>query len=73
MDIPRFDTALLDRIERYVSSRTSGMIRDLHVAEANGHVVISGRSSTYYVKQLATHGAQAAAEGLALRNEVEVG
>ncbi len=65
--------ALLDRIERFVHSRTSGMIRDLRVEEDAGQIVISGRSSTYYVKQLATHGAQAAANGLSLKNDVQVG
>lgn len=64
--------SLLERIERYVHSRTSGMVRDLQVEEHDGRVVISGRSSTYYVKQLATHGAQAAATGIDLRNEVQV-
>lgn len=66
-------TSLLDRIERYVHSRTSGMIRDLRIEEDAGRIVISGRSSTYYVKQLATHGAQAAADGITLKNDVQVG
>lgn len=65
-------TTLLDRIERFVHSRTSGMVRDLQVEALDGRVVISGRSSTYYVKQLVTHGAQAAAEGIDLRNDVQV-
>jgi hypothetical protein len=48
------------------------MIKDLHVDVTGEHVVISGRTSTYYNKQLATHGAMAAVKNVELVNDIEV-
>ena len=64
--------SLRETIERSVQSRTGGMIRGLRVDVADGEVVLSGRTSTYYSKQLATHAALGAAEDLSLTNEIEV-
>jgi len=65
------DTRTLEeRVEQVVTSRTSGRIRGLRVQVQDGRVVISGRTSTYYNKQLATHAALEAAT--AVQNEVEV-
>jgi len=65
------DTRTLEeRVEQVVLSRTSGRIRGLRVQIQDGRVVISGRTSTYYNKQLATHAALEAAT--AVQNEVEV-
>jgi osmotically-inducible protein OsmY len=65
------DTRTLEeRVEQVVLSRTSGRIRGLRVQVQDGRVVISGRTSTYYNKQLATHAALEAAT--AVQNEVEV-
>lgn len=64
---------LVERIERRVRWRTSGMVRDLRVEVVGDQVVISGRTATYHVKQLATHGAQDAVPNLQLLNEIEVG
>jgi osmotically-inducible protein OsmY len=65
------DTRTLEeRVEQSVLSRTSGRIRELRVQIQDGRVVISGRTSTYYNKQLATHAALEAA--CAVQNEVEV-
>lgn len=65
--------ALVDRIERRVRWRTSGMVRDLRVEVVEDQVIIFGRTATYHVKQLATHGAQDAVPDLQLFNEIEVG
>jgi hypothetical protein len=59
-------------VEREVRQRTSGRIRGLQVRVVNGQVVITGRTSTYYAKQLVTHAALEAAEELSVCNEVEV-
>ncbi len=59
-------------IERLVRLRTGGMIRELKVRIDAGDVVISGRTSTYYNKQLATHAALDAAETVTLTNDIEV-
>ena len=63
---------LAELIERHVRSRTAGQIRGLRVEITQGEVVISGRTSTYYNKQLATHAALDAAEHLVLTNDIEV-
>jgi hypothetical protein len=74
----QFDTVLEPRhrieelVEREVRQRTSGRIRGLQVRVVNGQVVITGRTSTYYAKQLVTHAALEAAEELGVCNEVEV-
>ena len=63
---------LVEIIERFVQARTSGMIRGLRVDVLDGEVIISGRTSTYYSKQLATHAALHAVEDLPLSNRIEV-
>ena len=69
MDSPEL---VKERIERYVQNRTGGMIRDLRVEVLDGAVLISGRTATYYNKQLATHAAMSVLENVALNNEIEV-
>ena len=62
-------------ILRSVQSRLPGRIRDLKVRFVEDHFVISGVSSSYYVKQVAQHVAMTALEALMLGrlvNEIEV-
>jgi len=61
-----------ESVERLVRSRTGGGIRNLRVEVAEGEVVLSGRTTTYYNKQLATHAALAAADDVSLTNDIEV-
>ena len=63
---------IADTVERYVRLRTGGTIRSLHVEVSEGEVILSGHTSTYYNKQLATHAALDAASELSLTNEIEV-
>jgi osmotically-inducible protein OsmY len=63
---------IAESIERLVRSRTGGMIRSLRVDVHDGEVFISGRTSTYYNKQLATHAAMAVAKDVCLTNDIEV-
>ena len=63
---------IADTVERYVRLRTGGTIRSLHVEVHDGEVLLSGRTSTYYNKQLATHAALDAASAMSLTNEIEV-
>ncbi|HEX6985879.1 MAG TPA: hypothetical protein VF170_10895 [Planctomycetaceae bacterium] len=44
----------------------------VHAADEEG-LTVTGRSRTYYGKQLATHALLAAAPGVPLRNEIVVG
>ena len=63
---------LLDQIEQAVHARTGGRIRGLRVRIAEGCLVVSGRTSTYYNKQLATHAIRDTVDDLAVQNDVEV-
>ncbi|MBM3971561.1 MAG: phospholipid-binding protein [Planctomycetes bacterium] len=63
---------LADTVERCVRLRTGGTIRSLHVEVTAGEVILSGHTSTYYNKQLATHAALDAAKELSLTNEIKV-
>lgn len=60
-------------VERIVSSRTSGAIRDLQVSVvSDSEIVLSGRATTYYAKQLATHAAMSAGENISISNDIQV-
>ena len=67
-----FPLTLVERIEQAVYTRTGGRIRGLHVQVADNGIVISGRTSTYYVKQLVTHAAMETSDELLVVNKVEV-
>jgi uncharacterized RmlC-like cupin family protein len=68
-----FPQTLAEKIETAVQVRTGGRIRGLQVRVSDGAIVISGRASTYYTKQLVTHAAMEAGDELLVTNEVEVG
>jgi hypothetical protein len=70
--LPGAQQALADRVERLVRERTSGLIRGLRIEVTPGEIVLNGRASTYYAKQLATHAALDACEHLTLTNDIEV-
>ncbi len=63
---------IAETVERYVQLRTGGTIRGLQVEVHDGEVILTGRTSTYYNKQLATHAALDAAEELSLTNDIQV-
>ena len=63
---------LLGDAERCIRLRTGGTIRELRVVLDNGEVVVTGRTSTFYNKMLATYAALDAAGGKAVTNNIEV-
>lgn len=63
---------LAEQIELAVQSKTGGRVRGLRVHIVDGCVIISGRTSTYYNKQLVTHAAMEAVDDALVMNEVEV-
>jgi hypothetical protein len=66
--------SLGDQITRLVQSRTGGRIDGLNVEVVDRDVVISGRTTTYYLKQLATHAAlDLAGQFSSLTNDIAVG
>ena len=68
----RASKQIAECVERLVRSRTGGRVRDLRVEVTSGEIILSGRTTTYYDKQLTTHAALAALEDLSLTNEIEV-
>jgi len=53
-DRPRTDPAdLAGTLHRQINWRTWGRIRQLHVEAQTDRVVVQGRTSSYYLKQLA--------------------
>jgi hypothetical protein len=65
---------VLSHVTHRIHSRTHGRIRDLHVEfDGSGTVVLRGRASTYYAKQLAQHGALEALAGETVVNAIDVG
>ena len=63
---------LIDQVEQAVQARTGGRIRGLRIRVNEGCLVVSGRTSTYYNKQLATHAIRDTVEDMTVQNEVEV-
>lgn len=63
---------IVENIEHVVRMRTGGMIRGLHVEVGEGRVTLTGRTTTFYNKQLATHAALEALVGQTLSNLIEV-
>jgi hypothetical protein len=68
-------------VERVIRNRTGGQIRELRVDVFNGEVILTGITSTYYTKQLASHAAMDAVEkeivgrdmpSLTLTNDIRV-
>ena len=70
--LPELQPSLADQVERRVLQRTSGQIRNLRVELYPGEIVLCGRTTTYYAKQLATHAALDIIENITLTNEIEV-
>ena len=59
-------------VEQLILARTGGRIRDLRVEVTNREIILLGRTSTYYNKQLATHAVLDSVEGVSLTNDIEV-
>ena len=72
MDIDRPGIAEIDQLEAHVQSRLNGRIRDLRLLVRGHGLVLQGRASTYYAKQLAQHAVMDATELSILANEIEV-
>lgn len=49
--------SITDLVAHAVLSQTGGRIQGLTVEMVDRELILSGRTSTYYVKQLATHAA----------------
>ncbi len=63
---------LIQRILGRIESRLPGRIRQLAVCGAENAIVLSGRCSTYYTKQVAQHTAMGVMEYDRLINNIDV-
>ncbi len=63
---------LLEQVEQAVQAKTGGRIRGLCVRVDEGCLVVSGRTSTYYNKQLVTHAVRDTVLDMSVQNDVEV-
>jgi hypothetical protein len=63
---------LKDEIENHISSRTGRRVRDLAVELSPERVVLRGETLSYYVKQLAQHGALEILPDVSLENSIVV-
>ena len=68
----RLQQTFAHMVEQRVRERTMGQIRCLRVDVFDNEVVLNGRTSTYYAKQLATHAALDACDHITLTNDIEV-
>ncbi|MDA0282305.1 MAG: hypothetical protein O3B13_17765 [Planctomycetota bacterium] len=64
---------LLEAVIESVAHRTNGQIRDLAVSISNGVAKLTGKTSRYYYKQLATSGVLDGEFELDVENEISVG
>ncbi|WP_437192389.1 hypothetical protein [Planctomicrobium sp. SH527] len=62
----------LARLEQRISHQTAGRIHNLRVQAVGEGILLSGRTNTYYAKQLATQIALDADSSLLLKNSIEV-
>jgi hypothetical protein len=66
-------TPLDERVRQQVLKHTNGMIQGLQVDLLDDHIVLTGRTSSYYAKQLASHAAMNIIdEVLELTNDIRV-
>jgi hypothetical protein len=64
---------LLEAVVESVAHRTNGQIRGLTISISDGAAKITGKTSRYYYKQLATSGVQDGDFGLDVENAISVG
>jgi len=62
----------LAELERHVNARTSRRVRNLAIEMVPEAVILRGRASTYYVKQLAQQGVRDLLPQVRLENAIEV-
>lgn len=67
------DSADLCALARLVHAQTQQQVQNLTIFEQEGRLVVTGRSRSYYVKQLVTQALLMAAPAFPLVNEINVG
>jgi len=62
----------LDELQAHVRRRLGGRVRQLQVLNQTNGLIITGRTATYYAKQLAQHAVMKASVLPILANDIEV-
>ena len=63
---------MIESLERQICEKTNGGIRDLRVEVTDDQIIVSGRTTRYYVKQLATTAVRELLQDDQLLNRIEV-
>jgi hypothetical protein len=58
---------------RFIHRQTQQQVRDLAIHQRESRMVVTGRTETYYAKQLVTQAILMAAPAVQLVNEISVG
>ena len=66
-------TTLAQLVETRIRQSTHGRIRDLHVEEIQGQMVVRGNVPSHHTKQLALHGALELLSSERFASEITVG
>jgi len=62
----------LTEVEQWVQRRLHGRVRQFHLSLYGAGLVLTGRTCTYYVKQLAQHAVMEFVDLPILANDIEV-
>lgn len=65
-------TNLIDQAAHAVQTKTNGRIIELRIRMDEGCLVVSGRTSSYYIKQLVTQAIRETVDEVNLHNDVQV-
>ena len=71
--ILRQNTGDLRELVNFVHRKTQQQVRDLAIRRRDDGLVVTGRSSTYYVKQLVTQAILVSLPAVRLLNDIRVG
>jgi hypothetical protein len=72
LESPTLPTERCDELERHILDRTGRRVQGLHVEVRDERVVLRGRTSSYYIKQLAQHCVWDVLPQARLENGIEV-
>ena len=70
--LDRTGASAIEQLEAHLQRRLNGRVRDLRLVVCGQGLILQGRASTYYVKQLAQHAVMNATALPIVTNEIEV-
>ena len=72
MNIHHDPSSSLDELQAHVRRRLAGRVRHLQVLNQTNGIIITGRTATYYAKQLAQQAVMEASVLPIIANDIEV-